>query len=198
MSRFIDEQPTKRHYIDSLKEISAFEATKEPLRIVSAADMTDACDLFLAGTRCHIPDRLPREKGDRRELGRKVEWNLPKDWKPRAEWKEHVQHALQILNQRTLDNRISELDEWPTWAELETDIHIAVRCSRKTVEFYHRGDLAHLPHKTDLFAVPTDFSKFLGSVIAGDIQPVWMWSVDAARTPKCYDGYSPRYQPLPS
>ena len=184
MTLSIKEDPTQNRYVDLITKVSAFEANKEPKKIISASDMLRICDCFLAETQCHIKDRLPLAIADRRELGRKIEWKCPHSWKPRAEWLIHVRHALQISNQRYLDTPISPLDGWQTWEELETDIHVSARCTRQSVEFYRTGDPRHLPMPTDLFAVPENFSKFLGSILSGDIHPGWMWHADAAITPR--------------
>lgn len=197
MSLFTEEDPTKRLYIDSVTEMAAFDVTKEPLRIISAVDMLGMCNAFLDGTRCHTPDRWPLSKESRRELGRKMEWNCPRDWKAREEWLGHVRSALQILSRRDQTTQISQQDQWQTWEELETDIHIAARCTRLAVEFYRSGDPQHLPNSAELFAVPVDFSKFVASIISGDVRPVWtVWHADAASTPKSSDGFYPRYAPL--
>ena len=105
MTFFTEEDPTQRRYVDLITEVTAFEATKEPMKIISASDMLGICDAFLAETQCHIEDRLPLSIAGRRELGRKIEWNCPHSWKPREEWSTHVRHALQILNRRYLDTQ---------------------------------------------------------------------------------------------
>lgn len=193
MSIHTEEDPTKLQYVELITQVTAFDATKEPLRIISAVDMLGMCNAFLGATRCHISDRLPLSKESRRELGRKVEWNIPTAGIVREEWSVHVQNALQILSRRDRTNQISPLDQWQTWEDLETDIHIAVRCTRLAVEFYRSGDPQHLPLKTELFAVPEAFPKFVSSIISGEVRPVWMWDADAAKTPKCADGFYPRY-----
>ncbi|EPF6161309.1 hypothetical protein MWS90_003212 [Citrobacter sedlakii] len=176
--------------------MTAFDATKESLKIISASDMLSICDNFLSETQCHISERLPLSKAGRRELARKIEWNCPNAWKPREEWSTHVQHALKILNSRFLEIPISQRDDWQTWEELSTDIHVSARCTRQAVEFYRAGNPQHLPLKADLFAVPEVFSKFLASILSGDIHPVWMWHADAADTPECHDGLYPKYASL--
>jgi len=193
MSLFTEEDPTEQLYVDLVMQMTAFDATKEPLRFISAVDMLGMCSAFLDATQCHIPDRQPLSKESRRELARKVEWNIPTAGIKREEWSKHVRNALQILNQRDQTNRRSPLDQWGSWEDLETDIHIAVRCTRLTVELYRSGDPKHLPLKTELFAVPEPFPKFVASIISGDVRPVWMWDVDAAKTPGCADGLYPRY-----
>ncbi|EHZ1489241.1 hypothetical protein K5J06_000857 [Salmonella enterica] len=196
MALITEEDPTQRRYVDLITEVTAFEATKEPMKIISASDMLGICDASLAETQCRIADRLPLSIAGRRELGRKIELNCPHSWKPREEWSTHVRHALQILNRRYLDIPISPLDDWQTWEELSTDIHVSARCARQTVEFYRSGNPQHLPMQTELFAVPEVFSKFLASILSGDIYPVWMWHADAAKTPRCLDGLYPKYTPL--
>ncbi len=197
MPTYNEEDPTKRPYVYSITEMSAFEITKEPMRIISAVDMLGMCSAFLDATQCHTSGRWPLSKESRRELGRKIEWNCPQDWKAREEWSGHVRNALQILSQRDQTIRISQQDQWQTWEELETDIHISARCSRQTVEFYRAGNPQHLPNSAELFAVPVNFSKFVSSILSGDIRPVWtVWHADAASMPGCCDGIYPRYAPL--
>ncbi|WP_180349594.1 hypothetical protein [Klebsiella spallanzanii] len=194
MSLFTEEDPTQHRYVDLITEVTAFEATKEPMKIISASDMLGICDAFLGETQCHISDRIPLSVAGRRELGRKIEWNCPHSWKPHEEWSIHVRHVLKILSRRYLDIPVSQQDDWQTWEELSTDIHVSVRCSRQTVEFYRSGNPQHLPLATELFAVPEDFSKFLASIVSGDIYPVWMWHADASKTPRCFDGLYPKYR----
>ncbi|EDW0959261.1 hypothetical protein PK23_004024, partial [Salmonella enterica subsp. enterica] len=48
MTLFTEEDPTQRRYVDLITEVTAFEATKEPMKIISASDMLGICDAFLS------------------------------------------------------------------------------------------------------------------------------------------------------
>ncbi|MFP1734044.1 hypothetical protein ACLEC1_14710 [Lonsdalea quercina] len=182
-------------YTDNLKFFSSLDAPQGDLKLLSARDMFDACEAFLCVTRSYIDERRPRLISDRSALARLIETSFPRAWKPHEEWKGRVQLALENTRRRFEKSHISALDEWQTWEELETDIHISVQCSRKTVELFSSGDAQFLPMPTSVFLVPARMDLFLCSLISGHITPTWAGTVDAALTPGCCFGIYPKYAP---
>ncbi|MDE9494718.1 hypothetical protein KKJ09_14295 [Xenorhabdus bovienii] len=183
------------YYSDRINFLPCSDALQGEVRFLSARDMYDACDAFLAVTTCHIEHRWLPSKEHRKHLAQQLKSYMPPDWKPYGEWKGLVQHALDIAYQHAPRFRISEWDERDIRAELLTNIHISARATRKTVELFDCGDPKLLPVGTNVFAVSAQLNEFLASVIAGAVNPVWMATVDSEWTPGCRNGIHPQYSP---
>ncbi|CAI2439857.1 hypothetical protein [Serratia proteamaculans] len=191
-----EQSPTHSFYSENISFLSGFEVSQEPVRLLPAADMIEACDIFLGLSQCHTPERWPRAKEDRREIARQVSWNLPSAWKPRSEWQDWVQKALDQIRQRYLVEYMPDTYEWQSWKEMETDLYVSVRCARQTIELFRSGNPNHLQMPTTVFLVPATLNGFFSSIIAGSVQPAWIAHMDAALTPGCCNGIYPKYQHL--
>jgi hypothetical protein len=183
----------KLYYADHINFLSCTDAPQGEVRFLSAHDMYDACDAFLDATTCLIERRWLPSKDHRNNLAQQLKSYIPCDWKPNAKWKGLVQRALQTACLRSPQHRIFEWDEQDTKGELLTNIHLAAHATRKTVELFERGDPEFLPVGTNVFAVSARLNEFLSSVIAGDVSPVWMSTVDSEWTPGCRNGIHPEY-----
>lgn len=187
---------THSFYSDNITFLSGFDAPQGAVRLLSAADMIEACDIFLGLSKCHTPDRWPRSMKDRKEIARQLNWKLPAAWKPRSEWRDLVENALTQMRMRYLDEYIPETYEWQTWKELETDLYVSARCTRQTIELYRSGNPKHIQLPTSVFLVPASLNEFLSSIIVGSVYPTWLAEIDAALTPGCCNGIYPKYQQL--
>lgn len=189
-----EHSPTLSFYSDNINFLSGFEAPQEPVRLLSATDMMEACDIFLGLTKCHTPERWPRSKEDRVEIARQISWNLPPTWKPQSEWEGLARKALNHIQQRYLEGAMPATYEWQRWKEMETDLYVSVRCTRQTVELYKSGNPKYLPMQTSVFLVPATINGLFSSIIAGKVHPIWMANIDAAMTPGCCNGIYPKYK----
>jgi|SRR5471030_217803 len=185
---------THATYDSQIEIIKGFDISAQRFRLASGQEMLIACEALLSQTKCYITDRLPRAKEERNDLARLVSSGLSREWKSYEEWSKAIQLALENVRQQRLRNHITELDEWQTWTELETDIHISVNCSRQTILLF-LNDRLHVPANTSIFAVPADWCHFVGSLIAGEIRPTVVGCVDATKAPACHDGMYPKYAP---
>ncbi len=161
------------------------------VKLLSASEMYEVCDIFLNAASCKIENRWPPSINYRNELARRLQWNCSTAWRACAEWKGLIQPALQKILQQDNYTHIHELTYWGSRAELETDIHNAALVTRRTVSFFASGNSKHLPKRTDVFAVPTRMNEFFGSVLAGRVSPVWMTTVDVERTTWLHDHLYP-------
>ena len=181
------------YYEENLEFMTGVTAPLRAVRLLSARDMYAACDAFLSQTRNYRPARWLGSKSSRDVLVRLFEWNTGADWPRHAEWKDIVQRALNNVLQQLENSRRHEFDEWDDWESLQSDIHISIQATRKTVEFFCAGDERFLPMKTDLFLVPDHFGKFLCSLVGGTVSPAWISTVDSEMTPGCRNGLHPIY-----
>ncbi|MGY2799269.1 hypothetical protein ACVWV0_003445 [Ewingella americana] len=181
-------------YESQIEILKGADISAQRFRLASAQEMIIACEELMNQTKCCIADRLPRAKEERNELARLVSSGLSREWKSYVEWSKSIQHALQNARQQRLRSHITELDEWHTWAEQETDIHISAKCSRETILLF-LNDRLHVPANTSVFAVPADWCDFVGSLISGEIRPAVVACVDATKAPACHDGMYPKYAP---
>lgn len=188
------ESSTQRpYYAENIQFLDGVRAPLRAVRLLSAHDMYAACDAFLGQTQNYRPERWLGSKSSRDDLVRLFVWNFGAEWLPHGEWKGSVQRALNSVRLQLKSNRRHEFDEWDDWESLQSDIHISLQATRKTVEFFCAGDPRFLPMPTDLFLVPDHFGKFLCSLVAGTVSPAWIATVDSEMTPGCRNGLYPIY-----
>ncbi|WLS79721.1 hypothetical protein Q3V30_04215 [Erwinia pyri] len=186
--------PVNRPYYDEkMNMLSAASAPQGAVRLLSANDMYAACDAFLDQTTNYESERLLPSKSCRNEIARRFQWAVEAKWIPPEEWTGAVQTALSNVLQPIPHTRIQGFPEWVTEGSLESDIHIAVRATLQTVKLFAPGDLRFVPAQTDIFLVPSHFGEFLASLVAGNVNPMWLAQVDSADTPGCRDGQYPIY-----
>ncbi|EKN5075361.1 TPA: hypothetical protein ACMY33_003679 [Yersinia enterocolitica] len=181
-------------YTDNLKFLVDMDTKPKTFMLAPAHRLIEACEVLVQCAPLRVKERWPLSKDDRRSLARQMECNLPKVPPPREQWKEVIQHALQIVYQQIPKPQRFVWEKTGYLAELETDIHVSVDCTLQTVRFFY-NDRIHLPLNTSVFLVSPDWNEFVSSLIAGDLNPAWVASVDAAKTPECIQGQFPRYIP---
>lgn len=182
----------KKRYIENVTAQSGYDITANRFCLASAQELLIACDVILACTENQITERWPRLKEHRDVLAKFLIPHLPSEWKDYGEWKVLIQNALENVRQQRLMNQRFEFDEWASWEEQETDIHISVQCSRQTIAMFCY-DNPHVLHKTSIFAVPQKWNEFVASLISGEIRPANVDLVDSTKAPACLNGVHPRY-----
>lgn len=179
-------------YREHIRKLSGADVSAQRFRLASGQEMLIACDALLDHTGCHIEDRLPRAIEERNVLARVVSQELSQEWRIYEEWSVMIQLALESVHQQFPHNRRAELDEWRSWPELATDIHIAVKCSRQTIELF-LYDHQHAPENTSIFAVPSHWNDFVGMLISGAIHPTYVSQIESVKMPGCLNGVHPKY-----
>ncbi|SBL50070.1 Uncharacterised protein [Klebsiella oxytoca] len=188
-------QQAQTRYVDGISFLSQPINIDDRYRLAGATDLLLCCDALLKAAPLHLQDRWPHEKKYRIDISHRVARHLPSEWPDREAWSETIQQAVKTEEEYFSRGHRSVLNDWATWAELESDIHVAVHCSRETVLLFY-CDKQHLPENTSVFLVPDDFRNFVSELISGDLTPLWASQVESTDTPGCIHGFLPKYKPL--
>ncbi|ENL8513918.1 hypothetical protein AB7360_05830 [Providencia alcalifaciens] len=165
------------------------------MRFLSASEILYVCNIFLGSIRNHFEARWLPTKECRSELSKFVERNFPDEWIDNQKWKELIEHGLENMVHGRNNLRMAEWEYWDSLKHLESDMYLSIQASYKTVNLFRLGDPKYLPMATDVFVVPTQWNKFLGSLMAGEIYPAWVAKVDSSSVPEIEDGIYPKYSP---
>ncbi|WP_258087470.1 hypothetical protein [Xenorhabdus bovienii] len=176
----------------NVKFLSSPSNFQGEVRVLSAPYLYVVCDAFLELTTTHLDDRWIRKIEPREQLARQLTKNVSDEWIHYTEWKRLIQDVLNSAHQRYLCSPISEWADCENWNAVETDIHIAVQCTRRTVLYYDYNQLGDLPARATGFLVPARLNDFFASLLAGTLTPVWATTVDAELTPDCLFDVYPR------
>ncbi|HGN0867762.1 TPA: hypothetical protein ACKROV_000984 [Providencia alcalifaciens] len=163
------------------------------MRFLSASEMIYVCNIFLDSMQNHFEARWLPTKECRSELSKFVERNFLDEWDASPKWKELIQHGLDCMVHGRNNLRMAEWEHWDSLKQLESDMYLSIQASYKTINLFRLGDPQYLPMATDVFVVPSQWNKFLGSLMAGDIYPAWIAKVDSSSTPEIEDGTYPMY-----
>lgn len=186
------DSPGLGRYVDKIRFQTDPDSSQE-VRLVSHTELLILCDIFLALTRCRVDGRWPASKERRRDLGIEIARRLPAKWPDLHEWERKIGGALLKIKQKSTPCAPSDGEPW--WG-VESDIHIAAKCSRDTIVMFSDENTKHIPMATDTFIVPSAWGEVVGSLLSGTIRPVWVSCVDAADTPGVAVGLYPKYEPL--
>lgn len=157
-------------------------APQGEVRLLSTFDMLRACDAFLALSSCRIKERWIPSEDYRNELARLLKQSCPDKWTEHGEWTALIQREYQNVFRNCVYYRTSESAYWNTKEELESDIHNSILASKPTVLLFSEGKMEAAPARTDVFAVQDNMGDFLGSLLAGKINPVWIMTADTEKT----------------
>ncbi|EHZ6871906.1 hypothetical protein [Providencia rettgeri] len=180
-------------YEDNIKFLSSVSVPPNEVRLLSAGELYEVCGVFQRATRNHIERRWLPSKDCRNALAHHLRTMFPNEWIEHAKWTELIELGLESMIHGRNHPRISESEFWDSLEELETDLHLAIRATYKTILLFQSGDNRHLTVKTDVFVVPSRMNEFLASLVSGDIYPVWVAQVDSGLTPKVENGVYPQY-----
>ncbi|MEQ4672197.1 hypothetical protein AB7W30_19510 [Providencia manganoxydans] len=182
-------------YDRHLNILPADSAPLGEVRLLSAREMLDVCEVFLGSLQNHMPARLLPTKEYRNVLGQRMEWTYADEWIAQYLWKELIENGLQeiIHNRNTL--HMAEWEYWDSLKQLESDMYLSIQASYKAIKLFQLGDPQYLPMATNVFVVPIQWNKFLSTLMTGDIYPAWIAKVDSSSIPEIEDGIYPKYSP---
>ncbi|OBY36445.1 hypothetical protein PR729_03055 [Providencia rettgeri] len=189
-------KPENKRYIDTVNMLSSVGVPPNEVRLLSAGELYEVCGVFQRATRNHIERRWLPSKDCRNALAHHLRTIFPNEWIEHAKWTELIEHGLDSMIHGRNHPRIPESEFWDSLEELESDLHLAIQATRKTILLFQSGDNRHLPMPTDVFVVPSRMNEFLASLVAGEIYPAWVARVDSGMTPGADNGKYPEYAPL--
>lgn len=175
--------------------LPASSAPKGEVRLLSADEMLDICNIFLGSIQNYFEARWLPTKECRIELGKFVERNFLDKWDSNSKWKELIEHGLESMIHGRDHLRMAEWEHWDTLKQLESDMYLSIQASYKAINLFRLGDPQYLPMATDVFVVPAQWNKFLGTLMSGDIYPAWIARVDSSSVPEIIDDTYPQYVP---
>ncbi|EPK3354429.1 hypothetical protein JAG45_000134 [Providencia rettgeri] len=182
-------------YDRHLNILPAESAPLGEVRFVSAREILDTCEVFLGSIKNHMEARLLPTKEYRNVLKQRMEWTYTDKWVAREKQKELIEHGLEKIIHGRSNLYMAEWEYWDSLKQLESDMYLAIQASYKAVNLFRFGDPKYLPMATDVFVVPTQWNKFLGSLMSGEIYPAWVAKVDSSSVPEIEDGIYPKYSP---
>ncbi|MEQ4671837.1 hypothetical protein AB7W30_16615 [Providencia manganoxydans] len=164
-------KPENKRYIDTVNMLSSVGVPPNEVRLLSAGELYEVCGVFQRATQNCIESRWLPSKDCRNALAHLLLSIFPNEWIERAKWKELIERELKNMGHKEKRYRILESEHWDSLEELQTDLHLAIRATYKTILLFQSGDNRHLPMPTDVFVVPSSMNKFLASLVSGDIYP---------------------------